>query len=556
MVHRSFDTKLWSGAGIPSCAGACTAVALSCVLLGGTCAHAEANWTFDVVPKAWITSNGELPDAASLKHRTGTAFVFPSLAPEKPSVPAKKAFTPACQVEGTNECRFDRLGLFRAGNKFASASFARSFVNRQPFDGGRHVLSIVIVVQRGDYDTDSDHDDARFIITSESLAHIQRLTWSQFRDLQDEFAGWLLRKGGCVFFGDRYKKFHSFNTNVLAFWLDVLAIADFTGFAQRSLNPPAAYKLETNNLAMWATPLSLREELAITWGGVAFYPDLLGSNASVSRPAVGGQTSLQVRKVGDGLALTPVGTPPSRSISLQPAGAVSVNAKVPFPQTQAGLLGTVFLPVYTPFDLQNERLLRSSGEQKTPSHLFVLSPVEYVSTDPQTATQVTVSQLTTDGRKFNSGTLDPQHFARRYIVIGTASDDEAALVTELKRLLDSATSGNAISSANDIVMAVFPNLTSLEVRRHVAIDGRVLDATRPRLETWAGVVGATMLPLYLEAANRSQPLLEIRRIVSSKDGTPETQLRFRFYLLDDGVLASAVIGEGDQFDHVSKSPHK
>jgi hypothetical protein len=242
-----------------------------------------------------------------------------------------------------------------------------------------------------------------------------------------------------------------------------------------------------------------------------------------------------------------------------------VGALLPFPSGLAELFGEVFVPVFTPLDLLNDRLFQypscdrpPAGQMRPPpTFLFVLSPKTYVKAESGGQQATEVGQFSTDGRRANGqDSTAALELTRRYIVIGTAKNEAAALSRELTRLLDDAVRQMPASCDEGYVMAIFGNQTSLEVRRHIAIDGRALGDSRPRLESWGDVVESELLPLLVEPAfPSSQPTLNVSRVLNGSSGLPERRITIRFFVADRQVLSTVRIGEGDNFAHarVSKS---
>lgn len=324
-------------------------------------------------------------------------------------------------------------------------------------------------------------------------------------------------------------------------------------------------------LTMWATPLFAREVLEITWGTSAIYPFADGDvTGFYSRMTVGGVTRLHVTPRRDRLALFPEGSGLMSARALKPLDTNPL-APLPFPQDWAGLIGTVFVPVYNPLDLLNDRLLIKSGEQvaSPPRFLFLLSPREYIKADSDLNAQNSIVQHTTDARRGPpEGDAIVDQLARRYIIVGCDRNDKQEVEREFTRLINAASptparaipasrvtpgearapsAGNAEDGPNyeGYVMAIFANQTSLSVGRHVTVNNRLLMEARSRLDTWAQVVGESSPAILGRTGDR--PLLEVLRTFCSAAGLPNRRLRVRFYTTHPYVLSAARVGEGDEF---------
>jgi hypothetical protein len=190
---------------------------------------------------------------------------------------------------------------------------------------------------------------------------------------------------------------------------------------------------------------------------------------------------------------------------------------------------------------------------QAPPFLFLLSPFQYLKADPDGTGDV--AQFATDARRpLGKDVTEAAQLTRRYILIGTNKPDKPSVDSELTRLLDAAVRGTAGPSDNGWVKAVFTNNSFIEVRRHIVVNGRYLERSRPRLETWGTVVGSLMLPLLMDKDHAvSPPELEVDRTIcgnrADKDlGRPLKRLRIRFYTTEEKVLNAAQIAEGDEFN--------
>jgi hypothetical protein len=201
----------------------------------------------------------------------------------------------------------------------------------------------------------------------------------------------------------------------------------------------------------------------------------------------------------------------------------------------------------------------SPDDPHPPPYLFLLSPRYYVKSDT-TGGEDDFVQFSTDARvgdKSAEGVAGALQLARRYIIVGSNTNNPTDIGDEFSRLLESAAHA---SFPKDVpapkrvsyTMGVFMNQTSIEVLRHIGIDGRPTDISKPRLETWGGVVGTLMLPVLLaNSVAGSTPLLEVQRITATSVGSHDPSLlklmKIRFHTTEQSVLNAARVGEGDQF---------
>lgn len=519
--------------------------------------NAGEDLVVDVVPSGWISADGKLPRGGSAKEVR--AFVFPSLQGTDEANGAIVFTTPTDFFQGNN--RFPRQ---------KEISF---------YWPDRAKPSVSISAKRAD----GMPARATFSIGRDSATELRRLNWKEFRKVQERFKAWLLGKSGCWLLCDREKRFIDLDKTLVTFWAsNVLSEADFSKFAAQYINPPTEFEVtysgcqkdpqgitpsgcqpDLQGAHMWVTPIMPREELAITWGTTSIYP-YPGDDAilaGVSRASVGGRTDLEVMNADGGLALFPPGTQKMASKPEKFAGVNEKLVRLPFPRKWASLFGKIFEPIYVPLDLHSDSLLRSSdGEGTAPTFLFLFSPMQYIKADPDQQGDKEIAQFTTDARTNGADKDEALQLTRRYMIVGTKDDSLESVTHELNRLLETASKGAAGSADRGFVMGVFANQTSVEVRRHININGRFLENPKPRLETWRAVISSSMSALFLTSTvSGSAPTLEVHRTVCERDGTPIRRMTIRFHTIQESVLDAARIGEGDEFDagsHLSEAVRK
>jgi hypothetical protein len=503
------------------------------LLLPSIAAAQGTDSALDVIPRAWITADGRLPRVPppAATTRDGRAFIFPSLRAQA-SADRMVTFAPAEAFFGHRN-RAPRRATFR-------------WPSREPG-------SIAIDIRR----VGSAQQHVTFDIDDASMTALRRLPWPRFKRLQRGLRRWLLCRAGNIMFGNPERRFIALDDRLAEFWVHALAQASFARFSKEYLRDSPEFDLvyasDDETVRMRATPIVPPETLTITWGGTAVYPQLdTGILMGTSRPTVGGRTELQILRADSGLTLFPAGT--QRLKSRRIGTGHDTDVLLPFSETLADLFDTVFVPVYTPRDLLSASLFEfrtgTSQAPTLPRFLFLLSPTEYLATEPGKADQKAISQFTSDGRT-RTESHENVPLTRRYILVGTQQNSEVAVNAELKRLMVSAKNGQPTGDHGH-VMAVFANHSVVEIRRHVTVNGQHVEASKPRHETWDDVVRGAMLPVFAaEPTPSDEPALIVRRVLSNQ-GTPCGQLTIRFRVADPGVLATTTIAEGDEFDRPSR----
>jgi hypothetical protein len=519
---------------------ACLATAISTSFVA---AQVGRGPIYDVIPSAWIRSDGTLPRSFPADTRNGQAFVFPSLLGDDIAARVSAGTPP---------------GFFRTSNKFPNS-------DEFSWRSERRVAIRIRVDRRTD-------ESARITVEADSMRSLRNLDWPAFLNLQRQFREWLLCKAGCTIFTNPQKRFVNLEPELASLWRALLAQSRFANFATSYLNDPAdpeiEYVRDEGTFRMRATPVTPPEALSISWGTTSVYPlPPTGLNIGATRLAAAGSLELQIWRGRMGVALFAPGTPTVSTISPM-FGLPNTNAQLPFPPAIADLFGRVLVPIYTPLDLHNERVLRyktgsanedDAFDDRLPRHVAVLSPLVYVKAEPNDAAQAHVAQFATDAR-VNRAAGEPDQsgaqLTRRFVLIGVSELTPVAIGAELKRLVDGGFRGGPGPNESGHVMAVFANQTALEVRRHIAVDGRLVAMSEPRRQTWAQVVDRMMAPLLVEThPPPSAPALAVHRLWRRLDGTAIRRITVRVHVADHEVLDAAQIGEGDDFEqspHVSK----
>jgi hypothetical protein len=511
---------------------------------------------YEVIPSSWITADGS-PPHQQLYRRDADAFIFPSLrgTDEAESVPDFETGGPFF----TGESKFPQKAKFTARMKYEPK--VEIDVARNPQNGATMRIS--------------------------GLTQLRNLTFDEVKDIQKQFRHWLLDQSGFCFLCDRADRFVNLDNQLLRFWTGTALVnATFEKFADQYLNQPKELDIEyeipvtaltpvpaptttpaPEKLAMKAIPVQQREELSITWGATAVYPFPPNTLSWVSRMTVGGRTDLQIVRTKDlGLALLPRGT---RKLSSQDEKFVDTGAVMtPFPKGWSGLFGTLFVPIYGPLDLQNDRLLEYVGgeDNKNPTCLLLLSPLQYLRAEPSSAKgseDNQIHQFSADARRApgtDQTSLGVEQLARQFILIGLEKCDKDSGNSEFSRLLKAALLGAVPAGNKGWVMGVFANQTLVEVRRHIKVNDRYIEQSRSRLDTWGNVVGSYLLPLLMDKKEDifPQPILEVTRtnvgIARDESSTPVDparpveRLKFRFYSTEERLLDAAQIAEGDEFN--------
>jgi hypothetical protein len=499
---------------------------------------------YDVVPSSWITPDGSSDHAADPSGTAPTAFIFPSLDPDKPA----------------DEFSTTLVNFFRPGNRFHESTFPWSPAARQHDE-------IEATFTRS-------NADLKIVIGAGSMARIRRLSWEEFAQLQGAFKDFLFDHSNCWFFGNCKGRFNNIYPVLTEFWRDqVLKDASFEKFAYAYLNttaqrftlsyhfPPFAAGVAPETVTMHATEVGPGEVLSIVWGSTAVYPELRQGLASgYIRPSTGGISQIQIHGE-NGLRLFPAGALSAMPVAEDKDAPPTGTTLLPFPVDWSALVGgsvPVFLPIYNFFDLHDSRLLKAIDmAQNVPMrYLFLLTPDRYTKADAGPAPNQ-IAQYSTDGR---AGTEPIRadaaaQLSRRFILAGCERNTQECVQNQLAGVLDQAYQlSKGIGPAKPEALAkpsfttgVFANQTFVEIRHHVSLNGRPLETTVPDTETWGTIVSSWMFSgVDRSSSFGSSPMLEIRRTTRGNGGTPETR-ELLFHTTANSVLNQAQVFEGDEF---------
>jgi hypothetical protein len=491
---------------------------------------------FDVVPPGWITPDGNAGGTYTFgSDSKALAFIFPSMPLGEEARGSLHVSIP--DFLGQN-------GWFRGGVfAFATAPAA------QP--------TIEISTARSDSAIVIDID-------ASSMSQILRLDLDRFRKLQAAYVGWLLGQSGCL--TDCFSPAAA--EALRAFWKNhVLRDASFRQFAARYLNPPAPETLTARDTTMFATRISPRQQLSVTWGNQNFYPDTsdTGGEAalrtSYSRTTSGGNTRLQILVVAGRTRLYPARSCASVDIKRERPNPTP-HATLPYPPEFRKLFPKWFMPIYNLFDLHNPYLLtapeRTNDDPTTcgdrarraPRHLFLLTPAYYVKPDNWKGT----GQFETEGSIGRGDDVAEQFLllTRQFVILACDRADPSAVADEWHRMLDAAAGNDRGHGAcGRYLHGVFSAKTFVELKNHFSLDGRAVEDGVVHFTGLGQAVGPSLASrLNVEAVPGSKPLLHLLRAVPAESPNPRRVL-LRFYTTISDVLDEAAVLEGDDIHAIS-----
>jgi hypothetical protein len=506
--------------------------------------------SYDVVSPVWITHDGDPSHSGKDDgNREPRALIFPSLASSE-SAPGP--------------LRVPLQNFFRPQNRFHEKAFAWS-----AFPDSR--TAIELRISRSGADAVVDIDIA-------SMSQIRKLSWEEFGQLQGAFRNWLFDHSNCWFGNCEARFTDGFRDNLIALWKDhVLKEATFENFAIRYLNESTKRNfavsyagtpaLEALGIEMHATRIGSGETLSIVWGSTTVYPAIpAGVSSGYVRSSMGGTSELRISE-HDGLHLFPWKTPATVPVA-EGKNSLAKNLLLPFREEWITLIGStekmpqpVFLPIYNLLDLHDFRLLRDT--KSAPRYMFLLTPEKYIKADTGPGLNQ-IAQFATDGREGREADDNKANsaaqLARRFILIGCKTSDEACPRKELIVLLDqafNATSPLSVDGKEPVqdlsaprpayTAGVFANQTFVEVRHRISVNGHPIETAVSDRETWGDVIAAWMFSKVDRSGVPGSPaILEVRRTTRNEEAVSET-MRLLFHTTAGSVLNHAEVFEGDEF---------
>lgn len=505
----------------------------------GIITFADTVSDFDVVPPGWITPDGNARDASTVgTDGKALAFVFPSLLLDQKATEVSNFSIPDFLVGDSG---------FRGGTfHYAPAAEAQSAIEIATV---RSRNAIVI-----------DIDDT-------SMSRILRLPLDRFRRLQAAYTAWLFRH--CSYSA------HCFSPTageaLRGFWKNgVLREASFRQFAARNLSPSRPVKVTARHTTMFATRISPRQQLSVTWGNQNFYPDTSDTGAaeaelawSYSRTTSGGNTRLPLFEDAKGMRLYPALNCSSVDIKREKPDPTP-NATLPYPDEPfRKLFPKWFMPIYNLFDLHNPYLLtapeRTNDEpatcsdevRKAPPNLFLLTPAYYVKPDNWKG----IGQFETEGGIGSSVGKEEQFLllTRQFVILACDKDDQNTVADEWLRMLDAAAGKDrGHGNCGPYLHGVFSAKTFVELRNRFSLDGRsVEDGVLPYTGIGHAVGPSLGARLDGEVGPNSKPLLQLLRALPTAASPNPHRMLLRFYTTMSDVLNQAVVLEGDDIHAIS-----
>jgi hypothetical protein len=518
------------------------------VALAAACLPAAAGieeHSYEVIPSTWVTADGAKPPVGATT--SGSAFIFPSTLPGE-TIEDGEPFT-------IPDALRDEHAHFHARKPYCwpdtNCSQIRITVTRRTNEKNKAV-------------------DLEFKFTN--LGSIRQLSFKDFRRLQRGFDRWMRRRASRFWWGDGSAQFVDLHKTLLVIWTEH-ALPKFSDFARSRLNRQE-FDVSSDSPPMHVVPLRAWDQLTVSWGTSVLYPATTTAtpptgtlNNGYSRPSVGGVTSLTVTPQDGGLVLFP----PSRSLSTDPVRIpANSTTSYPFPINWAQLFDVVFVPIYNVLDLHSVSLLAAGTNPATPASppsLFLLIPSSYAKADTAGLGSTDLAQYPLDARTTRAQIPDvgPEFLTRRFAIVATGRCAptktegvkppflcQAEVQAEFKKLIDSTKKPNT-PSIPAYLAGFFMNQTSVNISHRVFVGGHPLPLAVSDTETWRDVIAEWVQHAGIhEPAGEGKPFLRIRRSVAGDDGLPSLRMVFYFHTIDAGVLGAARIGEGDEFDAVSK----
>lgn len=510
--------------------------------------------TYEIVPPSWISPDG-MPEhqGKSDSKESGIAYIFPSIpdaAPDSsgPGVAKSEPADPSSPTVATLK------GFFRPHTHF------RQFTFQWPH---REAPELTLVVER-------QGDDAVVTMMPVSERALRKLSWERFENLQASYLDRLLDHTNCNWFGSCDNRFNDINPQLISMWKILLSHATLSNFARDRLNlfgpRPLSYSGTIANVgrlqtAMFVTPLSPGQQIAVTWGNENYYPFGNQIQAGYSRIGSGGVTELRVIGNQDRMQLASLGSCNMDAVPQQ--GSVPADGLfTALPKEWAAMVSHEFLPVYNRFDLSNAKLLTHSNapagcaDRSAPKYLYLLQPATYIKADPDDR-DGDRSKFENEARSLFPGdpTVDFTLLAREFLIIGCDDGKPEALEGEWNYLLDRAYSLSNMMptpgsrTCGPYVNALFSGKSFVEVRNSFSINGHPLDSGRSSLET-VGQAFAAGFATRVDREGRSgtPPLLEVLRAPDrlSQVNTGATAIRLRFHTTVSSILDQVYVFQGDE----------
>jgi len=488
---------------------------------------------FDVVPPGWITPDGNTGDASTVgTDGKALAFVFPSLLLRQKATEVSKVSIP------------DFLG---GDSEFRGGTF-----HYTPAEEAQSTIEIATVRSSNAIVIDID---------GASMSRILRLPLDGFRSLQAAYTAWLFRQ--CCYLDDCFSP--SAGEALRGFWKnEVLREASFRQFAARNLNPSGPVTVTARGTTMYATQISPRQQLSVTWGNQNFYPDTSDTGAaeaelawSYSRTTSGGNTRLQFLVDAERMRLYPALNCSSVDIKREKPDPTP-NATLPYPaEPFRKLFPNWFMPIYNLFDLHNPYLLTASERtdddpatcgdraRQAPRHLFLLTPAYYVKPDNWKG----IGQFETEGGIGSNVGKEEQFLllTRQFVILACDKADLDTVTDEWHRMLDAAAGDDRGHGAcGQYLHGVFSAKTFVELRNRFSLDGRsVEDGVLPFTGIGHAVGPSLGARLNAEVEPNSKPLLELLRALPTAASPNPHRVLLRFYTTMSDVLDQAAVLEGD-----------
>lgn len=319
---------------------------LAAALVGGCVNPCRGAEVHDVVPEAWLTGDGCM-DRGDISTKPG-ALIFPS-----------KGGSASSAVD------FPIPNFLGNSNRFPAKK--ETFT----FSAGGYPNEIKIGVER----TAKPSRDLHFSVDIDQVNHIRELGWDAFRQLQKEFATYLLKKSGLAYpLSKPADRFNDFDTHLLEFWSKCLEDAKFADFRSSHLpplnwDPPKQSEQKPGQISLQA---GMR--LVIHWGGVANYAFGIGN--SYTRQTSSGATSIEIVRRNGVLSFGALSGVKLNAVPPFQQGAQSTASGLPFGKDGLGNFEGKVIPVFNEHDLHFHR-----DPAFATGHLALFIPYEYTKTD-------------------------------------------------------------------------------------------------------------------------------------------------------------------------------